>query len=714
MSSMPTSTEPRSSASPANRPHRLAAFGIAGLTLFLASSALRAADAEESEPGIDLAGIDRTVAPGDDFFAYANGTWLKTTEIPADRAAWGSFAVLAEEANRRTQELIQEAAAAGASGATAADARKVGDFYLAFMDEAAIEAKGKTPIEPELAAIAALADKAALARFLGSQLRADVDPLNMTNFHTDRLFGLWVSPDFGNPAKNAAYLLQGGLGMPDRDNYTATDATSAALQAKYRAHIARLLELAGLSQPGESAGRADRIYALEAKIAAIHATRTESMEVQRANNRWPLAEFPTRAPGLDWPAFFDAAGLGASGAKASALMVWHPGAVTGIAALTASEPLATWQDYLALRTVDRAAPLLSKAFVDQKFAFYGTALSGATQLRDRWKRAVEATNDALGEAVGKLYAAKYFPPEAKAEAQKMVQNIVVAFGKRVDNLAWMSPATRAKAKAKLDTLYVGIGYPDRWRDYGGLAVARDDAFGNAARAELFDYASALARLTQPVDKTQWWMTPQTVNAVNLPLQNAMNFPAAILQPPFFDARTDAAQNYGGIGVVIGHEISHSFDDQGALFDASGRLANWWTEQDMEHFQAAAQRLTAQYDAYEPLPGSHVNGKLTLSENIADVAGIAAAYDGYRAVYGGKEGPSAQGLTGDQRFFLSFGQIWRSKVRPEALRSSLLTNGHAPGEFRADTVRNVDAWYAAFGVPPAARLYLAPQARVRVW
>ncbi len=711
---MPTSTEPRSSASPANRPHRLAAFGIAGLTLFLASSALRAADAEESEPGIDLAGIDRTVAPGDDFFAYANGTWLKATEIPADRAAWGSFAVLAEEANRRTQELIQEAAAAGASGATAADARKVGDFYLAFMDEAAIEAKGKTPIEPELAAIAALADKAALARFLGSQLRADVDPLNMTNFHTDRLFGLWVSPDFDNPAKNAAYLLQGGLGMPDRDNYTATDATSAALQAKYRAHIARLLELAGLSQPGESAGRADRIYALEAKIAAIHATRTESMEVQRANNRWPLAEFSTRAPGLDWPAFFDAAGLGASGAKASALMVWHPGAVTGIAALTASEPLATWQDYLALRTVDRAAPLLSKAFVDQKFAFYGTALSGATQLRDRWKRAVEATNDALGEAVGKLYAAKYFPPEAKAEAQKMVQNIVVAFGKRVDNLAWMSPATRAKAKAKLDTLYVGIGYPDRWRDYGGLAVARDDAFGNAARAELFDYASALARLTQPVDKTQWWMTPQTVNAVNLPLQNAMNFPAAILQPPFFDARTDAAQNYGGIGVVIGHEISHSFDDQGALFDASGRLANWWTEQDMEHFQAAAQHLTAQYDAYEPLPGSHVNGKLTLSENIADVAGIAAAYDGYRAVYGGREGPSAQGLTGDQRFFLSFGQIWRSKARPEALRSSLLTNGHAPGEFRADTVRNVDAWYAAFGVPPAARLYLAPQARVRVW
>ncbi len=694
------------------RPRVLAACGILGLAISLTSPGLRAADAATSEPGIDLAGIDRAVPPGDDFFAYANGTWLATTEIPADRAAWGSFAVLAEEANRRTRELIQEAAAA--ASATDADARKVGDYYLAFMDQAAIEAQGKRPIEPELAAIATLADKAALARFLGAQLRADVDPLNMTNFHTDRLFGLWVSPDIDNPAKNAAYLLQGGLGMPDRDNYTATDETSRALQARYRAHIARMLELAGLSGPGESAARADRIYALEAKIAATHATRTESMEVQRANNRWPLAEFPARAPGLDWPAFFDAAGLGARGAKVSALMVWHPGAVTGIAALAASEPLAAWQDYLAFRTVDRAAPLLSQAFVDQQFAFYGTALSGATQLRDRWKRAVDATSGALGEAVGKIYAAKYFPPEAKAEAQKMVQNIVIAFGKRVDNLAWMSPATRAKAKAKLDTLYVGIGYPDRWRDYSGLAVARDDAFGNAARSELFDYTSALAELAQPVDKTQWRMMPQTVNAVNLPLQNAMNFPAAILQPPFFDPRTDPAQNYGGIGVVIGHEISHSFDDQGAQFDASGRLANWWSDEDMKHFQAAAQRLTAQYDAYEPLPGSRVNGKLTLSENIADVAGIAAAYDGYRAVYGGKEGPSAQGLTGDQRFFLSFGQIWRSKIRPEALRSSLLTNGHAPGEFRADTVRNVDAWYAAFQVPPATRLYLAPEARVRVW
>lgn len=690
----------------------LATIGVLGIFGTLATAPLQAAEAPQSEHGIDLAAFDRRVPPGDDFFGYANGTWLKNTEIPADRASYGSFAILAEEANRRTKELIQ--AAADAKGSTDADARKVGDYYLAFMDEAGIEAKGKTPIEPELAAIAALSDKTSLARFLGGQLRADVDPLNMTDFHTDRLFGLWVSPDFDNPAKNAAYLLQGGLGMPDRDDYLGADERSVALQAKYRGHMGAVLELGGVSQPGRSAERTARIYALERKIAATHATRTESMEVERANNRWRVADFPVKAPGLDWPAFFEAAGLAERGANVAELMVWHPGAVAGIAALVASEPLADWQDYLAFHVVDRAAPRLAKAFVDESFSFYGTALTGATQLRERWKRAVDATNGALGEAVGKLYAAKYFPPEAKAEAQRMVQNIVTAFGRRVDDLEWMSPATRAKAKAKLDTLYVGIGYPDRWRDYSGLTVARDDAFGNAARSASLDYRAALAKLAQPVDKTEWWMTPQTVNAVNLPLQNALNFPAAILQPPFFDARTDPAQNYGGIGTVIGHEISHSFDDQGSLFDASGRLANWWTSEDLAHFRSSADRLTAQYDAYEPLPGSHVNGKLTLSENIADVAGIAAAYDGYRAVNGGKEGPSAQGLSGDQRFFLSFGQIWRSKDRPEALRSSLMTNGHAPGEFRADTVRNVDAWYVAFAVPPGTRLYLAPEARVRVW
>jgi putative endopeptidase len=395
------------------------------------------------------------------------------------------------------------------------------------------------------------------------------------------------------------------------------------------------------------------------------------------------------------------------------IMVWQPAGVTGIAALVGSQPLDVWKDYLTFHALDRASPLLPKTFADESFRFYGTMLSGVPQQRERGKRAVEATSDALGDAVGKLYVKNYFPPEAKATAQAMVKNIIAAFGRRIDRLDWMSPVTRAKAKAKLATLYVGIGYPEKWRDYSALKIVRDDALGNLQRTELFDYRESLAKIGKPVDKTEWWMTPQTVNALNLPLQNALNFPAAILNPPFFDAAADPAQNYGGIGAVIGHEISHSFDDQGSQFDASGRLLNWWTPEDLAHFRAAADRLAAQFDAYEPLPGLHVNGKLTLSENIADVAGISASYDGYRAAYG-NSAPVLQGFTGDQRFFLSFAQIWRAKSRPEALRVLLMTNGHAPEEYRADTVRNIDAWYQAFDVRPGSRLYLAPDARVRVW
>jgi putative endopeptidase len=672
--------------------------------LFSLSACVSGGDAPRREPGLDLAGMDRSVRPGDDFFRYANGTWLENTPIPADRSSWGSFWILAEEANRRAVDLIQGAAAAGS---TDPDARKVGDYYAAFMDEDRIEARGASPLRSELDAIAAIGDKTALARFLGGQLRADVDPLNSTDFHTDRLFGLWVSADFDDPARNFGYLLQGGLGMPDRDYYLASDERSVATQTKYREHAAALLALAGVE---DAQARAARIYDLEHKIAATHVSRTDSLDVQKGHNRWQRADFPAKAPGLDWQTWFQAAGL----AGQASLMVWHPSAVTGISALVAGEPLEVWKEYLAFHAADRGAPLLSRAFVERHFAFHGTALTGAAELRARWKRGVDATNGALGDAVGKLYVGRYFPPEAKARAQEMVKDIAAAFGRRVDRLDWMSPATRAKAKAKLETLYVGIGYPDVWRDYSTLAVARDDAFGNAQRASLFEYRRALAKLGRPVDKKEWWMTPQTVNAVNLPLQNALNFPAAILQPPFFDSEADAAQNYGGIGTVIGHEISHSFDDQGSQFDAQGRLANWWTEEDLAHFNAASQRLVAQYDGYQPLPGSHLNGKLTLSENIADVAGLAVAYEGYRAACGDKEGPATQGFHGDQRFFLSFGQIWRGKLRPEALRQSLLTNGHAPGEFRAATVRNLDAWYETFGVESGQRLYLAPKDRIRIW
>jgi putative endopeptidase len=495
--------------------------------------------------------------------------------------------------------------------------------------------------------------------------------------------------------------------MPDRDNYLGKTPQDVALQTKYREHIVAILTLAHISY---AAGRAARIYELEHKIAQVHGSRVDSEDVHNANNRWLLAAFATKAPGLDWAAYFKGADLSSQ----REIMVWQPSAAVGIAALAGSEPLSVWKDYLTFHAIDRASGLLPKAFADERFKFYGTALTGAPQQRARWKRAVSATGGALGDAVGQLYVKRYFPPASKAEAQKMVKNIVAAFARRIDHLDWMSPATRTKAKAKLSTLYVGIGYPEHWRNYSGLKITRDDALGNLRRSELFDYRASVAKLRKPVDKSEWSMTPQTVNAVNLPLQNALNFPAAILNPPFFDAGAGAVVNYGAIGTVIGHEISHSFDDQGSQFDADGRLLNWWTKEDFAHFSAAADRLAAEFDKYEPLPGLHVNGKLTLSENIADVAGLSASYDGYRHSYGDKAAPAAGGFSGDQRFFLAFAQVWRSKQRPEALRNSLMTNGHAPGQFRADTVRNIDEWYAAFDVKPGQKLYLAPAERVRTW
>jgi len=655
--------------------------------------------------GVDLAGIDKTVKPGDDFYAYANGGWMKATEIPPDRSSYGVFTIVDEQVEKRTSALIQEAARAKAPAGS--ETAKVGAYYDAYMDEAAIEAKGITPLKAELDAIAAIDDRKALARVLGGQLRADVDALNNTNFHTDRTFGLWAAPDFSDPDRYVPYLLQGGLGMPDRDNYRNTGAKDAELQGKYRSHIAAVLTLADLP---DAEATAARIYELERKIADAHVSRTDSVDVLKANNPWLVRDFPSRAPGLDWDAYFQAAGLSGQ----PMIMVWHPSATIGIAALAGSEPLDVWKQYLTFHAIDRASALLPRRFADERFRFYGTALTGAQKQRDRWKRAVNATSAALGDAVGKLYVERHFPARGKAEAQAMVKNIVAAFARRIDNLEWMSPATREKAKAKLETLYVGIGYPEHWRDYSGLEVLHGAALENARRSSLFEYRSSLAKLGKRVDRSEWSMSPQTVNAVNLPLQNALNFPAAILNPPFFDAEAESVVNYGAIGTVIGHEISHSFDDQGSQFDARGRLSNWWTPEDFAHFSSAGGRLAAEFHSYEPLPGLHVNGKLTLSENIADVAGIAASFDAYHSAYGGKPAPDRDGFTGDQRFFIAFAQIWRTKQRPEALRNSLMTNGHAPGEYRADTVRNIEPWYPAFDVRAGQKLYLPPEARVRVW
>jgi putative endopeptidase len=658
-----------------------------------------------ASPGLDLAGIDRTVAPGQDFFAHANGAWLRSTEIPPDRAAYGAAGLVADLTSRRTAELIQQAADSGAPAGS--PARKIGDYYASYMDEAAIEAKGLRPLAPQLARIAAIQDRAALARFLGGTLRTDVDALNATNFYTDNLFGLWIAQDLNDPSRYMPFLMQGGLDMPDRAYYVDPSPRMEDLRREYQAHVVRVLELAGIK---DAAARAARIYALERRIAEAHAPREDSEDVQKGNNHWTREQFDTAAPGLDWREFFAAASL--EGQRE--FTVWHPSAVVGASALSASEPLESWKDYLTFHALEHFATVLPRPFGDERFKFHGTTLAGIPQRRELWKRAVDATSDALGEAVGQLYVARYFPPAAKARVEEMVHNLLAAFDRRIDALDWMAPATKATAKAKLAVLKVGVGYPDKWTDYSGLEIVRGDAFGNAQRAEMFEYRRNLAKLGQPVDRTEWVMTPQTVNAVNLPVMNAMNFPAAMLQPPYFDPARPVAMDYGAIGAVIGHEISHSFDDQGSQFDETGRLRNWWTAEDRAHFEASGAQLVKQYDAYRPFPDLAVNGKLTLSENIADVAGLAAAYDAYRLSLGGRPAPVVAGLTGDQQFFLSFAQSWRLKVREQALRQQVVQDGHAPDEYRADTVRNLDPWYEAFDVRPGMALYLRPEERVRVW
>jgi predicted metalloendopeptidase len=684
----------------------LAAMATAALAACMSDAPQSAVTTPPEMHSVDTTGMDVSVAPGDDFNAYANGGWIKATEIPADQASWGAFAILRDKAAARTLTLI-EADMNDKTLPLQSEPWKIGAFYKSYMDEAGIEAKGLAPTTKRLDEIASLKDKKSLAMVLGTTLRADVDVMNNTNFYTENLFGFWAAPGLEDPDAYVPYLLQGGLGMPDREYYLSANPKMAADRDAYKAHVAAVLKLAAIP---DADAKAARILALETEIAKAHVSRADSSDVLKGNNPWTRGDFVKKAPGLDWNAFFAGAGLGTQ----KNFIVWQPGAFVGIAKLVKTTPLSTWKDYLAFHLLNHYSGVLPKAFVDERFAFYGKVLSGTPQIQERWKRAVAATNAALGDAVGEAYAQRYFPPEAKAAAETMVANIKAAFVKRIDALDWMSPATKAQAKEKVATLYVGLGYPEKWTDYAPLDVVDGDAFGNAWRSEEFEYRRHVALLGKPVDRTQWSMTPQTVNAVNLPLQNALNFPAAILDKPFFDAKADPAFNYGAIGTVIGHEISHSFDDQGSQFDAQGRLRNWWTPQDFAHFKASANALAAQYDAYAPFPDMHVNGQQTLSENIADVAGLSASFDGWRASLAGGSAPVVQGFSGPQVFFLAYGQTRRVKTREAALRQQLLTDGHSPAQYRALAVRNIDGWYDAFGVKPGQALYLGPNERVRVW
>ena len=654
--------------------------------------------------GFDVTGMDPTVAPGDEFYDYANGGWAARTQIPADKSRLSTFDILNDRANARNVELIRAAAAGQVEGEAA---RKVGDYFTAYMDEATIERLGAAPLRPALARIAALDSRAALSREIGATMRADVDAINATNPYTERPLGLWVAQDFDHPDRYAAYLMQGGLGMPDRDYYLSDSPRFVQLREAYLRHVAAMLTLAGVPD-GER--RAQGILALETAIARSHWDATATGDMAKGNNNWLRSEFPNRAPGMDWNAFFQAAQL----ADQDMIKVWQPEAITGLAALVGSESLDVWKDYLTYHAINRAAPFLSKAFVDQRFSFHGTALTGASAQSDRWKRAVASTNGALGDAVGQMYVARHFSPEAKAEVQRMVENIKAAFDARIAALEWMTPATKAEARAKLAAMTVSVGYPDRWKDYSALEIRRDDALGNAERAGLWEYQRNIAKLHGPVDRGEWFMVPQTVNALNAPSQNSIQFPAAILEPPFFDLNADPAVNYGAIGAVIGHEISHGFDNSGALFDVNGKLTNWWTPADFARFEANGQKLVEQYNAYRPYPDLALNGELTLGENIADVAGLSAALDAYHRSLGGRPAPVIDGFTGDQRFFLGFAQNYRTLTREAAERNQILTNGHSPGRYRAATVRNLDAWYDAFGVRPGQGMYLAPGDRVEIW
>jgi len=655
--------------------------------------------------GIDPSHMDTSVKPGDDFYHYANGTWLKSYEIPPDRAAVGVFSILDDVANKRTAALIEEIAKSNPKPGTGP--RKIADLFNTFMDEPGIEAKGMAPLRPHLAAIAAIKDKKELARALGEGLRNDVDALNNTNFHTANLFGLWVAPGFEDSDHYTAYLLQGGLQLPDSDYYLSDTPHMRELRAKYPPHIAAMLKLAGFT---DTDARAARIFELEKTIAGKHISFADSQDVHKANNTWKQSDFAAKAPGLDWAEYFKAAGL----SKQPSFIVWQPTAFAGESALVASVPLESWKDLLAYHMIEAYAGMLPKAVVDERFNFFGKELSGTSQLRPRWQRGVFLVNGLVGDEVGKVYAQRYFSPEAKAQVQEMVSNTIAAFRKRIEALSWMDPSTKAEAQEKLNTLYVGIGYPETWHDYSNFDVKAGDAFGNLWRGNLAYYHRDIARLGKAVDKHEWSMTPQTVNAVNLPLQNALNFPAAILQPGFFDPEAPAAANYGAIGSIIGHEISHTFDSAGAAFDSKGRARNWWKPADFEHFEADTKRLVEQYNTYKPFPDLAINGQQTLAENIADVAGLAAAYDGYHASPASKNAPEQNGFTPDQQFFIANAQAHVTKTRDAALRSQVAGDSHSPGEWRSATVRNIDPWYPAFDVKLGEKMYLAPADRVQIW
>jgi predicted metalloendopeptidase len=672
------------------------------LTLIVASAIVLHAEGGTVAHDPDIQEVDRSIKPGDDFYGYANGGWLRTVAIPAGQALYDNRALLMERTGQRVRDLIQGAAAAEPVKGTAA--QKVGAYYASFMDVEAIDAKGLAPLAGEMAAIAAISNTASLSAFLGTTLNSEVDGLTA---NADHIFGAFVNQGFEDSKRCMFHLLQGGLGMPDRDAYLDPSPKMAAVREKYQAHIAAILKLADI--PASDA-KAARVLSLESRIAQAHAPDADAADVFKQNNPWKRADFDGKARGMDWSAYFKAAGVTGQ----TQFVVWQPSAVIGVSALVGGEDVDLWKDYLRFHLIEHYAAVLPRAVAAQDFAFYGRTLSGLEQMPDRVSGAVAATNAALGQAVGQLYTRRYFPAEAKAKAQAMVADLIAAYRVRISHLSWMSPATKKKALDKLAAFRIGIGFPDTWIDYSTLDVVRGDAFGNMARAEAFNRSRNLAKLRQPADPDEWRIDPQMVAAVILFSPNTETFSAGLLQPPYFDSQGDAASNYGSAGVGIAHEITHSFDELGNIYDDQGRLRRWWTAEDLSSYRAAGARLAAQLDDYCPFPDHCVNGKQVLTESIADLAGLQVAHDAYVISLKGKTDVVVGGLTGEQRFFVAFAQRWRRIQTDAALRRQLATDTHLPAQYRSDAVRNIDAWYKAYEIAPGDALSLKPDARVSMW
>jgi len=653
-----------------------------------AAEALAENKPQIGEFGFDRAGMDTAVRPGDDFYRYANGTWAASTTIPADKSNYGMFTALDDLSKQRTKGILDEARADPAS--------KIGIAYTSYLDEAAVESKGMAPIKPWLDKVRALNSKAGYAALL-----AEADRVGIPG-----MVGGFVGQDDKSPDTYIYSLYQGGIGMPERDYYLADTERFIKIRAAYLSHLTNVLTLAG---EGNAAIRAKGVMDFETGIARAHWDKVAASDSVKTYNKMTLAQLARTAPGFDFSTF-----VRGVGADVTDVIVAHPSAFTGIAKAVQAAPLGVLKDALLIRSIDAYANVLPSAVEKESFAFYGTALSGTPEMEVRWKRAVNFTSGALGEEIGKVYVEKYFPVETKAAMDTLVTNVLGAMGRRIDGLVWMQPATKTRASAKLANFTTKIGYPDRWRDYSALEMRSGDLFGNAWRTAEFGHNYNVTKLGQPIYRWEWGMLPMTINAYANFGMNEIVFPAAILQPPFFDPHADPAINYGGIGAVIGHEISHHFDDQGSKYDENGRLADWWTKADVAAFEAAGKQLIAQYDAYEVLPGEKINGEFTLGENIGDLAGLAVAYDAYRTSLNGQEAPVIDGLTGDQRFYLGWAQVWRRNYREANLSQRLTTDSHSPSIQRVWVVRNLDPWYGAYKPASDSNLYLSPEARVRIW